>query len=78
MSEREIEAAAVHLTLDPQSVRLDERGRVQLRDARILNALLSATPQGDPQANDQNLALCGGNGYQCACPSSIEGPEVRR
>jgi hypothetical protein len=70
----DLETAGVSLTLEPGSVRLDEMGRVQLANARVLSALLSARPTGRLQAEDQNLALCGGNGYQCACPGSVALP----
>lgn len=67
----QLTTAGVNLTLDPAGVTLDAQGRIQLADARVLSALLTARPA-TQSAEDSNMALCGGNGYQCACPSSLQ------
>ena len=64
-----LEASALQITLDPESITIDESGRISLKNAKTMSAIMAARPVGTGASlrDDQNLAICGGNGYQCAC-----------
>ena len=62
-----LEPQSVQITLDPSSIEMDASGRVSLKDARVLSALMTGAPNRETAADNPNYALCGGNGYQCAC-----------
>lgn len=66
-SEDQLVVRAASIVLGPDSVTLDSAGRVQFKDAKILQAILSAAPT-KLSAQDTNYALCGGNGY---CPKAL-------
>jgi hypothetical protein len=62
------ETATIAITIDPASVSIDAQGRVQLKDARILQAVMAANPAGGLTRDAAQNLLCPTNGYQCFCP----------
>jgi hypothetical protein len=52
--------------LDPSGITVDERGRITLKDAKILQGILTAAnPNMRAAAEDTNYCGCASNCFQC-------------